>query len=67
MSILNKKNVKKKSKPKSLKICDYYEDSYVETRHNENISEKNLIIKSNNCRKYVNIINKKQLVKNQNC
>ncbi len=44
MSILNKKNVKKKSKPKSLKICDYYEDSYVETRHNENISEKNFFI-----------------------
>ena len=47
MSRLNKKGVvKKNNKSKSLKICDYYDDAYVETRHNENISEKNFFIPS---------------------
>ena len=45
MSRLNKKcSVKKNNKSKSLKICDYYDDNYVETRHNESISEKNFFI-----------------------
>lgn len=42
--LIKKGSVKKNKKSKSLKISDYYDDSYVETRHNENISEKNFFI-----------------------
>lgn len=42
--MLKKKGRVKNKKSKSLKICDYYDDTYIEPRYNESISEKNFFI-----------------------